>query len=83
LRIVESNNDPNEDGLRDETYVAQFFDVALSTVQRWRTRGIGPKCIRVGPRLIRYRQQDLAEFIAHCPTRAGKPPARSMFTFKE
>jgi hypothetical protein len=80
---VESNNDPNEDGLRDETYVAQFFDVALSTVQRWRTRGIGPKFILVGPRLIRYRTRDLAAFVANCPTRAGKPPARSMFGFKE
>lgn len=44
--------------------IEKIFDVKKSTVEQWRFRGSGPKFIRLeGSRLIRYRRQDVIDFI--------------------
>jgi predicted DNA-binding transcriptional regulator AlpA len=37
--------------------------ISKRTVIRWRNAGIGPKPIRIGPRAIRYRAQEVDEFL--------------------
>ena len=44
--------------------IEKIFDVGKSTVEQWRLRGCGPKFIRLeGSRLIRYRREDVLNFI--------------------
>jgi predicted DNA-binding transcriptional regulator AlpA len=50
------------DQLRDERYVAQLLHVKVKTLQAWRSRGGGPRFVRVG-RLVRYRDEDVAAWI--------------------
>lgn len=49
--------------LRDEAFIAQKLECQVKTLQAWRTRGGGPKFVKVG-RLVRYRDEDVAEWIA-------------------
>jgi len=37
--------------------------VSKRTVIRWRNAGVGPTPIRIGPRAIRYRASEVAEFL--------------------
>lgn len=42
-----------------------ILHITKSTVEQWRLKGIGPKFVRLpGSRLIRYRRQDVADYIA-------------------
>lgn len=43
--------------------VAEILGVPVATLYQWRYRQKGPRALRVG-RHLRYRQQDLQEFIA-------------------
>ncbi|MFI5299586.1 MAG: helix-turn-helix transcriptional regulator [Polyangiales bacterium] len=42
---------------------AQHLDVAPVTLVRWRRLGIGPIFLRIGPRRIFYRLEDLESFV--------------------
>lgn len=42
--------------------VAQKLSVSVTTLRTWREAGTGPKFIRLG-KVIRYRQEDLADWI--------------------
>lgn len=53
--------------LLTDVVAAQYIGVAVQTMRNWRWRGAGPKWIRIGERLIRYRQRDLDAFIG-CDT---------------
>jgi hypothetical protein len=46
----------------DETGAAQLIGCAPRTLANWRSQHRGPRFIRVG-RLIRYRVEDLQEFL--------------------
>lgn len=48
--------------------VADVLDVSLATLARWRARGIGPKYLRFGG-TVRYREEDLREFLARAERR--------------
>ncbi len=50
-----------------------YIGVAKSTLEDWRTRGIGPRFVRLGTKSIRYRVADLDAFLASCvcPTNDG------------
>lgn len=37
--------------------------VSGRTVIRWRNTGVGPKPVRIGPRVIRYRASEVDEFL--------------------
>jgi len=44
--------------------IEEIFDIKKSTVEQWRLRGCGPRFIRLsGSRLIRYRRQDVIDYI--------------------
>lgn len=43
---------------------AKYLDVSINTLSDWRTKGTGPAFKRLGPRLVRYRRQDLDEWAA-------------------
>lgn len=42
---------------------AQKLGITRRTMDKWRTNGIGPKYIKVGKKMIGYRESDLIEFI--------------------
>lgn len=41
---------------------AAFLQVSEKTLEKWRTKGIGPKFRRLGHRTVRYLQNDLTEW---------------------
>lgn len=43
-----------EQDLVERKDVALRYKVSVRTLERWARRGIGPKPIKVGPRLVRY-----------------------------
>ncbi|WP_423717164.1 helix-turn-helix transcriptional regulator [Actinomycetospora cinnamomea] len=45
--------------LLTEREVARRLAVSLDTVRRLRSRGSGPRAVRVGARAVRYRPQDV------------------------
>jgi predicted DNA-binding transcriptional regulator AlpA len=51
--------------------VAEMLDVTGQTVWRWRKDGRGPAYHWLGPHTLRYRAEDIEEFIAKTK-QAGK-----------
>jgi predicted DNA-binding transcriptional regulator AlpA len=51
------------DKLFAEHEVASLLRVDRATLRRWREKGTGPKFLRIGPKLIRYRQDALTSFL--------------------
>jgi excisionase family DNA binding protein len=43
---------------------AQYLDIPLSTITDWRQKGVGPRFLRIGRRLVRYTKADLDTFMA-------------------
>lgn len=43
--------------------VAAVLGVNLRTLTRWRARGIGPRWVRVGDRLVRYDADALQRYL--------------------
>ena len=54
--IPVSGTDPN--ALLDESVAAGFLSVSPRTLRNWRTRGNGPKFVKISARCIRYRMRD-------------------------
>ena len=55
---------PKASDLLDEVEAAEYFNIDRRTLSNWRSAGKGPRFIRVGERMIRYRLSDLEDFIA-------------------
>ena len=53
----------NNESLVTEGEAASLLRVSLTSVRRWRREGRGPVYRKMG-RSVRYRQDDLADFIA-------------------
>ncbi|WP_109465263.1 helix-turn-helix transcriptional regulator [Albibacillus kandeliae] len=51
------------DGLLNTKEAARYLGLSHYTLEKWRSKGIGPDCLRVGSKAIRYRQSDLDAFI--------------------
>lgn len=49
--------------LMTEQQLARLLNVSLSTVKRLRASGEGPPAIKVGRRAIRYRREDVEEWL--------------------
>ena len=47
----------------DENEVSELTGIAVSTLQKWRMRGEGPRYAKLGARLVRYRREDIEDFI--------------------
>ncbi|QYI99719.1 helix-turn-helix domain-containing protein [Thalassovita mediterranea] len=52
--------DPNQ--LLGESQAANYLAVSPRTLRNWRTRGGGPKFVKVSARCIRYRLKDLVDW---------------------
>ena len=48
--------------LLNEVQVAEYLNVKVSTLQRWRWAGTGPTFIKVGA-CVRYDAEDLREYL--------------------
>lgn len=55
--------DPN--ALLDEQVASQYLALSPRTLRNWRTRGNGPKFVKISTRCIRYRLRDLLEWSDH------------------
>jgi predicted DNA-binding transcriptional regulator AlpA len=53
----------NPADLLDENEAAASLSVAVQTLRNWRWKGEGPRYVKVGTRLVRYRRSDLAAFV--------------------
>lgn len=42
---------------------AQYLSISPKSLEAWRTRGGGPRFVRLRSRAIRYRLNDLVEFV--------------------
>lgn len=56
-------NAANPADLLDENEAAATLSVAVQTLRNWRWKGEGPRFVKVGARLVRYRRSDLTAFI--------------------
>ncbi|MEO5375351.1 MAG: helix-turn-helix domain-containing protein [Alphaproteobacteria bacterium] len=45
---------------------AARLQVAEATLERWRTRGGGPRFIKLSGRVVRYADEDLRAFVQAC-----------------
>lgn len=59
---MHDNDDITSDPLLRSEAVAEYLDVALATLEKWRNAGRGPAHVRIG-RLVRYRQSDLDRWL--------------------
>lgn len=41
---------------------AETLRISERTLERWRTTGVGPKFVRIGPRRLAYRVSDVLAF---------------------
>ncbi len=69
---------PEMDELLTTPDAARILGMRPSALENWRWRGEGPLFVRVTPRAIRYRRQDLESFIQdrlRCSTSDPGPTA--------
>jgi predicted DNA-binding transcriptional regulator AlpA len=50
--------------LLTDVELADLLGASLQTVRNWRWRGEGPRYVKLGGRMVRYRPADVAAFIA-------------------
>jgi excisionase family DNA binding protein len=61
--------------LMTEQEVSKRLNVSLASLRRWRLLSRGPQFIKVGA-LVRYRPEDLDEWLAAMPRGGGKAGGR-------
>ena len=54
--------------------VSARFAVNRTTLRRWRVSGDGPPFIRLGPKVIAYRETDVAAWIEQRRNTGAHPP---------
>ena len=57
-----STERPDDLRLLDQTQAAELLQISPRTVEGWRSRGEGPRFVRVGRR-VRYRLDDLRAWL--------------------
>ena len=60
--------------LVDQQRAAEILDVSERTMEAWRGSGFGPRFVRLSRRAIRYRLEDLEEFIEERLRRSTSDP---------
>ena len=49
--------------LLDEREAAAILGASVQTLRNWRWRGQGPRALKIGLRMVRYRRADLEAFV--------------------
>jgi predicted DNA-binding transcriptional regulator AlpA len=62
--------------LHSEAEVEALTGISKKTLQGWRLRGIGPRWIRAGQRLIRYPSSSLRQWLDAQPSGGGHQAVR-------
>lgn len=62
------------DCLMTEDQTAQYLQFTPRALQKWRLDGSGPKYVKISGRAVRYRKQDLDEWIEHRIRRSTSDP---------
>ncbi|WP_294624266.1 helix-turn-helix domain-containing protein [uncultured Roseovarius sp.] len=71
---VQANPTTDPDRLMNEKEAAEVLCYSVRALQNWRSRGGGPKFIKVSARSVRYRRRDLLDWIdAHTVTSTSQP----------
>lgn len=55
--------------LMNEAEAAQYLGVSAPALRSWRAAGTGPVFLRVGPKRIKYRLDDLERYLADSAVR--------------
>jgi predicted DNA-binding transcriptional regulator AlpA len=53
--------------LLNEHQVAQFLNVSVASVRRWRLFSQGPRYLKIGTSSVRYRPEDVSEWLKSRP----------------
>ena len=59
--------------LLNDKEAAATLNVSTITLANWRSLKRGPRWVRVGARMVRYRRSDLEAFVAAGDSRDGDP----------
>ncbi len=51
-----------KEGLLDDKLAAAWLGISPGTLRNMRCKGVGPRFVKLGEKLVRYRQQDLQAF---------------------
>jgi hypothetical protein len=57
-----SNSQPQLETF-DEFQTANFLSLSVKTLRNWRVKGVGPKFLKHGKKLVRYRHADLIAWL--------------------
>lgn len=52
------------DELLTEQQISKLTKIPASTLRSWRKRGRGPRYLRLGDRVVRFRRRDINEWLA-------------------
>jgi predicted DNA-binding transcriptional regulator AlpA len=61
--IAQATTMSDPDRLMNEHEAAEVLCYSVRALQNWRSRGGGPKFIKVSARSVRYRRRDLLDWI--------------------
>jgi excisionase family DNA binding protein len=56
----------DEDKLLTIAEAASMLSVPVSYIYRMRTERRGPKSIRLGPQIVRYKKSDITAYLSEC-----------------
>ncbi|WP_447974624.1 helix-turn-helix transcriptional regulator [Nitrospira sp. Kam-Ns4a] len=56
----------------DEQQVAEMLRISRRTLQAWRLRGGGPPYVKIGSRMVRYRETEVLQWL----TTSAQPRAQ-------
>ncbi|MBV9828492.1 MAG: helix-turn-helix domain-containing protein [Alphaproteobacteria bacterium] len=61
----------------DQKAVAEYLSVKPRTLEDWRLKGTGPRFVRMSPRCVRYRLDDVAAWAEARTVRNTAEPVRA------
>jgi excisionase family DNA binding protein len=61
--VISKSESPAPAALLTEQEAAMLLSVSHRTLQNWRVRGGGPRFVKIGGRIVRYRRGDIATWV--------------------
>jgi predicted DNA-binding transcriptional regulator AlpA len=63
---IKSETRPHLPEMMNERQVAEFLNMSVASVRRWRLFRRGPRFVKIGS-AVRYRREDLETWLSSCP----------------